>query len=306
MQTKSDTFNTLYYCFVVMSAGLRTYLEIMRYGNCLMAGFAAVIGTLIAFNILASNAPSAYSPEKFPLFFSGLIFLAVFFIAGAGNTINDYFDIRIDSINRPERPIPSGRIRLKEALYFSYILFALGAILAFSINQICGFIALFNSLLLIFYAKTLKSTPFLGNLSIGYLTGSSFLFGASIFGFEGLKALFVLFLLAALAITAREIVKDIEDMEGDKLEGADTLPLRVGAKKASYLAVLIGFLAVFLSPLPYRMSVLGIRYLYLVLLADLGFLAAIYQILARNNPTKSSKMFKIAMFFALIAFIAGV
>lgn len=289
-----------------MSAGVRTYLELMRYGNCLMAGFAAVIGTLIAFNILASDALSSYSPDNFPFFDSGLVFLAVFLISGAGNAINDYFDIRIDSINRPERPIPSGRVKLKEALYFSYLLFVLGTLLAFSINPICGSIALFNSLLLIFYAKTLKGTPLLGNLSIGYLTGSSFLFGASVFGYGGLEALFVLFLLAALAITAREIVKDIEDMEGDKIEGADTLPLRIGAKKASYFAVLIGFCAVFLSPLPYLMSVLGLRYLYLVLLADLGFLAAIHQILARNNPAKSSKMFKIAMFFALLAFIAGV
>jgi len=289
-----------------MSAEVRTYLELMRYGNCLMAGFAAVIGTLIAFNILASEAMGSYYPGNFPFLDSGLVFLVVFLVSGAGNAINDYFDIRIDSINRPERPIPSGRVKLKEALYFSYLLFFLGTLLAFSINPVCGTIALFNSLLLIFYAKTLKGTPLLGNLSIGYLTGSTFLFGASVFGFGGLKALFVLFLLAALAITAREIVKDIEDMEGDKIEGADTLPLRIGAKKAGYLAVLIGFLALFLSPLPYLMSVLGLRYLYLVLLADLGFLAAIRQILVRNNPTKSSKMFKIAMFFALLAFIAGV
>ncbi|MPM64634.1 hypothetical protein SDC9_111521 [bioreactor metagenome] len=132
------------------------------------------------------------------------------------------------------------------------------------------------------------------------------MFGASVFGFGGVKALSMLFLLAALAITAREIVKDIEDMVGDSQEGADTLPLRIGAKKAGYLAVLIGLLAVILSPLPYLMSILGSRYLYLVSLADLGFLAAIIQLLIRNNPTKSSKMFKIAMFFALIAFIAGV
>ncbi len=106
--------------------------------------------------------------------------------------------------------------------------------IAFSINSICGSIALFNSLLLILYAKTLKGTPpLLGNLSIGYLTGSVFYSGASIFGFGGIKALSVLFLLAALAITAREIVKDIEDMEGDSLEGADTLPpLRIGGKKS--------------------------------------------------------------------------
>ncbi|AYK14767.1 MAG: geranylgeranylglycerol-phosphate geranylgeranyltransferase [Methanosarcina flavescens] len=289
-----------------MSAGIRTYLELMRYENCLMAGFAAVIGTLIAFNILISDASGSYSPENFPLFYSGLVFLVVLLISGAGNTINDYFDVRIDSINRPDRPIPSGRATLKEALYFSYTLFSLGTLLAFWINLICGFIALFNSLLLIFYAKTLKGTPLLGNLSIGYLTGSTFLFGASVFGFEGLEVLFVLFLLAALAITAREIVKDIEDIEGDKVEGADTLPIRVGAKKAGYLAVFIGLLAVLLSPLPYFMQMLGVRYLYLVLLADMGFFAAIYQLLVRNNPTKSSRMFKIAMFFALIAFIAGV
>jgi geranylgeranylglycerol-phosphate geranylgeranyltransferase len=289
-----------------MSAGVRTYMELMRYKNCLMAGFAAIIGTLIAFNILASDAHGSHLPGNFPVSATGLVFLVVFLVSGAGNAINDYFDIKIDSINRPERPIPSGRVKLKEALYFSYLLFALGTVLAFSINPVCGLIALFNSLLLIFYAKTLKSTPLFGNLSIGYLTGSTFLFGASVFGFEGLKTLFVLFVLSALAITAREIVKDIEDMEGDKIEGADTLPLRIGARKASYLAVLIGFLAVFLSPLPYLMSVLGLRYLYLVFLADLGFLAAIHQILVRNNPAKSSKMFKIAMFFALLAFIAGV
>jgi geranylgeranylglycerol-phosphate geranylgeranyltransferase len=289
-----------------MSAKVRTYLELMRYGNCLMAGFAAVIGTLIAFNILASDSMVSHQPGNFPFLGSGIVFLVVFLVSGAGNAINDYFDIRIDSINRPERPIPSGRVKLKEALYFSYLLFVLGTLLAFSINSVCGAISLFNSLLLIFYAKTLKGTPLFGNLSIGYLTGSTFLFGASVFGIGGLKALFVLFLLAALAITARVIVKDIDDMEGDRMEGADTLPLRLGAKKASYLAVLIGFLAVFLSPLPYLLSVLGSRYLYLVLLADLGFFAAIYQILVRNNPTKSSKMFKIAMFFALLAFIAGV
>jgi geranylgeranylglycerol-phosphate geranylgeranyltransferase len=289
-----------------MSAGIRTYLELMRYGNCLMAGFAAIIGTLIAYNILASEASASFHPGGFPFLDAGLVFLVVFLISGAGNSVNDYFDIKIDSINRPERPIPSGRVKLNEALYFSYLLFGFGTLLAFSINQFCGFIALFNSLLLIFYAKTLKGTPLLGNLSIGYLTGSTFLFGASVFGSGGLRALFVLFVLSALAITAREIVKDIEDMEGDKMEGADTLPLRIGAKKAGYLAVLIGFLAVLLSPLPYLMSVLGRNYLYLVLLADLGFFAAIYQILARNNPAKSSKMFKIAMFFALLAFIAGV
>src|SRR5208283_1322895 len=225
-----------------MSAGVRTYMELIRYKNCLMAGFAATLGTFIAKNIMASGTFNFFHLKNYPLLDIGLVFWVVFLISGAGNAINDYYDFKIDSINRPERPIPSGRMKLKKALYFSFLLFAFGTFLAFSIQQICGFIAFFNSLMLILYAKTLKSTPFLGNLSIGYLTGSTFLFGASVFGFDGLKALFVLFVLSALAITAREIVKDIEDMEGDKMEGIDTLPIRIGAKKASYIAVLIGFL----------------------------------------------------------------
>ncbi len=109
-----------------MSAGIRTYLELMRYGNCLMAGFAAVIGTLIAFNILISWSFSSGFAGSFPFLDAGLVFLVVFLVSGAGNTINDYFDIKIDSINRPERPIPSGRVKAKEAFYFSYLLFSLG------------------------------------------------------------------------------------------------------------------------------------------------------------------------------------
>lgn len=112
-----------------MSAGIRTYLELMRYGNCLMAGFAAVIGTLIAFNILMSGPVSSSFARSFPFLDAGLVFLVVFMVSGAGNAINDYFDIKIDSINRPERPIPSGRVKAKEALYFSYLLFTLGTLL---------------------------------------------------------------------------------------------------------------------------------------------------------------------------------
>lgn len=299
-----------------MSGKIRTYLELIRYGNCLMAGFAALIGLAIAFNILSganpevsgfkeSPAASSVLLNSFSILEAALVFLVVFLVSGAGNAINDYFDVEIDAINRPERPIPSGRVGTKEALSFSLFLFSLASALGFLINPICGFIALFNSLLLIFYAKTLKSTPFFGNLSIGYLTGSTFLFGASIFGFKGLKALAILFLLAALATTAREIIKDIEDMEGDKREGADTLPLRIGARKAGFFAGFIGFLAVLLSPLPYLMEVLGSRFLYLVSFADLVFFAAIFQLLAKKNPTKASKLFKLAMLLSLISFLAG-
>ncbi|WMW21343.1 geranylgeranylglycerol-phosphate geranylgeranyltransferase [Methanolobus mangrovi] len=282
---------------------MQTYLKLIRSGNCLMAAIAAVVGVFIAYNIVVANNTFLI---QFPIFDATKVFLVVFMITGAGNAINDYFDVGIDRINKPERPIPSGKIGLRTALYFSLALFATGTILAASINLICGAIALINSILLIYYASTLKRTALLGNIAVGYLTGSTFLFGGAVF-FEngGINGVFVLFLLATLATIAREIVKDIEDIEGDREDGARTLPILIGAKKAAYLASLIGFAAVLASPLPYLQSLMSIRYLFIVALADILFVVAVYQILGKNDPAKSSKMFKMAMAFALISFIAG-
>nr|WP_321497378.1 geranylgeranylglycerol-phosphate geranylgeranyltransferase [uncultured Methanolobus sp.] len=288
---------------------MQTYLKLMRSGNCLMAGIAALVGVFIAYNIVSANISlDSYtlSFSAFPILASLKVFLVVFLVTGAGNAINDYFDIDIDRINKPDRPIPSGKIGLKNALYFSLALFAAGSIIAASINMICGAIAVVNSLLLIYYASTLKRTALLGNIAVGYLTGSTFLFGGAVF-FEqgGIKGVFVLFVLATMATIAREIVKDIEDIEGDREDGAQTLPIIIGPKKAAYLASLIGLVAVLASPLPYMQSLMTVRYLILVAVADILFAVAVYEILGKNDPAKSSKMFKMAMVFALISFIAG-
>lgn len=285
---------------------MQQYLKLMRSGNCLMAAIAATVGVFIAYNIVANSSPYSSGFTAFPLIEAVKVFFVVFLVTGAGNAVNDYFDIEIDRINKPARPIPSGKIALKTALYFSLALFIMGIILAASINMICGAIAFVNSLLLIYYASTLKRTALLGNITVGYLTGSTFLFGGAVFyDYGGINGVFVLFLLATLATIAREIVKDIEDIEGDRKDGARTLPIITGAKKAAVLASFIGLVAVLASPIPYFQSLMSIRYLAIVAIADLLFAVAVYQILGKNNPQKSSKMFKMAMAFALLSFMAG-
>ncbi|MHC1575511.1 MAG: UbiA family prenyltransferase, partial [Candidatus Methanogasteraceae archaeon] len=119
-------------------------LGLLRTGNCTMAGFAAVIGAGIVCGI--TELPILGAARLFSLFSS------VFLITGAGNAINDYFDADIDAINKPMRPIPSGRVSRNAALYLSLLLFGLGIALAYTINIICFVIALANSLMLIVYA----------------------------------------------------------------------------------------------------------------------------------------------------------
>ncbi len=269
------------------------FLELMRYKNCAMAGLAAVIGAAIAY----SAAPG--EPVLVPA-----VFITVFLITGAGNAINDYFDAGIDVINRPERPIPSGRLKKETAFKFSVALFAAGCVIAYFTGMIPFVIAAFNSLLLFFYAFSLKRKVFIGNLSVSYLSGSTFLFGGSAYGGKGIEVTLVLFFLSMLATLGREIVKAIEDMEGDRKDGALTLPIRIGERPSAYVAMAFGILAIGLSPIPYIMGLFNEYYLFVVGIADIVFLYAVFQIL-KGKPSSSSKNFKAAMFFALIAFIAG-
>lgn len=274
---------------------MNVFLELLRYKNCAMAGLAAVIGAAIA-----------YSAAPGELLWILPVFLTVFFITGAGNAINDYFDAKIDAINRPSRPIPSGRVTKEFAFRASIFLFAIGIATSFFIGTtlIPLLIAVFNSLLLYFYAYSLKRKVFVGNLSVSYLTGSTFLFGGAAYGGKGIEVTLVLFFLSMLATLAREIVKAIEDMEGDRKDGASTLPIKIGDRLAAYIAGAFGVLAVLLSPLPYFMGIFNQYYLFAVGISDLVFLYAALLIL-KKNPSASSRYFKIAMFLALIAFIAG-
>jgi len=272
---------------------MNIFLELIRYKNCAMAGLAGVIGAAIAYSSVTGD-----------ILWLPLVFITIFLITGAGNAINDYFDAGIDAVNRPHRPIPSGRLRKGSAYKFSFLLFACGILTAYFIGTAPFLIALFNSFLLYLYAFSLKRKVFVGNLSVSYLTGSTFLFGGAAYGFKGIEATSVLFLLSMLATLAREIVKAIEDMEGDRKDGAITLPIRIGERPSAYIASGVGILAVLLSPIPFIMELFNTSYLIVVGIADIIFLYAVLLIL-RKNPSASSKNFKVAMFFALIAFIAG-
>ncbi|MCK9440872.1 MAG: geranylgeranylglycerol-phosphate geranylgeranyltransferase [Methanothrix sp.] len=265
---------------------MRAYWEILRPFNCMMAAAAAIIGLAIAGGL----QPWA----------TALIFLAVFLITGAGNTINDYYDREIDAINRPKRPIPSGRISAQKSLYYSLALFAVGCLFAGLVNQICLAVAAFNSALLFLYARNLKATPLAGNICVAFLTGSAFLFGGAAAGSAGLLANEVPFLLSFLVSMSREIAKDIEDMAGDRAGGARTLPILAGERAASVLAAAFALAAVVLG----FFAPFGRAYLAIVVVADLFFLFSVLKI-ARGDATGCQKALKKGMAVALVAFLAA-
>jgi 4-hydroxybenzoate polyprenyltransferase and related prenyltransferases len=263
-----------------------TLLEIMRPANCVMAGAASLTGMLVSGALLQS----LHTPV--------LVFSAVLLITGGGNAINDYFDREIDAVNRPDRPIPSGRISPRAALIWSVALFIAGCLIAGLINQSCLALALLNSFVLIIYAARLKGLPVAGNIAISYLTGTTFLFGGLAASPSSITAF--LSILSALATLSREIVKDIEDLPGDLAHGAKTLPAFIGKRKSFVLASLVLIVAMLLSYL----VPLGIDYQAAVSIANLAFLLSIKRMLC-GDASGSQRWIKMGMGMALVAFLIG-
>jgi len=299
-----------------------------------MSALAVFVGGLIILNISVFMSLSIY-----------IAMVAAFLIAGAGNAVNDYVDVDADKINKPKRPIPSGKIKPRPALAFSAALFAIGILLALVINKnIVLLIAAVNTFLLIIYPLWLQNKILLGNISISYLVGSTFLFGgaAAAGAITEIAPIVLLLLLAFFANLAREIVKDLEDVEGDRtgllkrlrkktkeavsalgdrLDISSMEPTLKYKKSLVALAEISIVLAIIVSPMPYFLEIFSFPYLIFLIPTDLFFLLSLVQILrSKKRSTKeranalslgkkiyrnTSRYIKLGMLFGLLAFVAG-
>ena len=269
---------------------MNAYLEIIRPGNAVMTVIAVLLVMLISGNFTLN---------------AFLACIVVLMVIGGGNAINDYFDHKIDAINKPNRPIPSGRISLNAAKIYSVALFVIGTILAFIIGLLPGLIALFTSVVLILYAYNLKKMPLIGNMAVSFFIGLTFVFGAVVVGEPLLSILgFSPFFITMM----REIVKDMEDMEGDRKEGARTFPILYGLKSSAVIATLFMIFAVATSPIPYIIGVLTVFYLPPLFVGDIIFVVGAVSVLknqSTENTKKVSKWVKIGMVIVLLAYAVG-
>ncbi|WP_435185311.1 geranylgeranylglycerol-phosphate geranylgeranyltransferase [Halobellus sp. EA9] len=269
----------------------RGLLDLTRPGNAVAAGVLTFTGAFVAAGFGA--APVAVAAAV----------AATVFATAAGNAINDYFDRDIDRINRPERPIPRGAVSARGALAFSVALF-LGAVVAALVLPLAAIaIAVLNLLALVAYTELFKGLPGVGNVVVAYLTGSTFLFGAAAVGMLTHPAALVLFALAGLATVTREIVKDVEDVAGDREEGLRTLPIVIGERAALWAALAVLVVAVLASAVPYLMGTFGLAYVVLVVPAD----AVMFDGARRGftDPATAQRRLKRGMFLATAAFVVG-
>lgn len=227
--------------------------------------------------------------------------------AAAGNVLNDYFDADIDRINKPRRPIPSGRMQRGECRrYAAFLALAsLGAAALAGAPMLS--VVLVWHVVLYTYSAVLKSRLLLGNVAVAGVCSSGFVAGAWLAGRPG--AAWLPTLLAFLLLMGREIVKDVEDLAGDGACGAATLARRLGARRA--LTVALGFFLLFtaLGPSPYWLRLVGPSYLLVFFGVVLPLLSVATFLMFRDtspsNLLRVSWILKIDMFVGVLGFYLG-
>jgi geranylgeranylglycerol-phosphate geranylgeranyltransferase len=256
---------------------------------------------MVAMGVLAGYLVEAGMEVSYGIVLAPLV--AVFASSG-GNSLNDYYDRKIDEVVHQDRPIPSGHLSPNEVLIFSggcFIAAGIAAIiLAISTTWLCLMLATINICLMVEYEKNFKQRGIAGNLVISYLVASLFLFGGAAAG--SLNRTLILVPLAFLAILGREIAKDIEDLAGDKMSRL-TLPMNIGKREATMVASSLIFLAIVLSPLPYFLELYGTSFLYLLIPADILLLSS--AIIMIQKIGMGEELAKYGMLLGIGAFLGG-
>jgi len=274
---------------------LFAYITIIRPLNVILGGLTIVISSFIV---------KYNGPISFVIF---AVLVVMFYTAGA-NTLNDYFDYKIDKINRPDRAISSGLVLRRHALIFSLFAFILGTLFALQLNKNSQLVSICISLpLIIGYNAKLKYFPLIGNIVVALILSLSFIYAGFIF--DNIKPLIIPAVLAFSLTLIREIVKDMADIIGDKSVGLKTFPIIYGENKTIVLCTVLSALLGIGSFVPFITGYYNIFYgILLILTVEIPL--AVVVILLLNKPNiltakRSTKLLKFCTLGGLFSIYIG-
>ena len=282
-----------------MLGKLEGFSRIIRPVNCLMMGFAVIVGAVIARSSAALNVPASNLACGF---------VTAFALTGGSMAVNDYYDREIDAINEPNRPIPSGLVKPKEALVFALVMAAVGFAAAYvtGINSLA--VAVISWILFTTYTTVGKGSGLPGNFLVSLCVAMPFVYGSVVItgGVDVNVLIFVC--MVFLSNSGREITKGIVDVEGDIKRNVKTLAVRYGSRAASIAATLFNVSATLLSPIPVLLGLVSLWYVPLVSITDIGLVVSSIGLLknhSRESARRTKRIVLIWFVVGLIAFLVG-
>ena len=276
--------NTLYY-----------HIKLLRPLNVFTSGLAMLIASAILGTLQEIDTVI-------------LVMAVVMCYAGGANALNDVMDFEIDKINRPMRPLPSGNVKKQTALILSILLFGTGTLLCLELSETAKVIGIVIAMpLMVLYSKYLKGIPLLGNITIAFVLGLSFLFcGAA---FENISPMWIPIVLAFGLTLVRELVKDIADLKGDESVGLRTFPISAGIDKAIQLTVFLSACIGIGAFIPFINGTYNIWYgILLILGVEIPLGVVVVSLLNKpgiSSATRGARILKFSTLTGLIAIYAG-
>jgi len=276
---------------------LSGYLRLMRPVNCTMMGFAVLVGAVLA-------NPQIGSLNWLYILFG---FLTGFMFCAAAMVINDYYDRKIDAINEPQRPIPSGTIKPKESLVFMAGLVVVGFVFSLLVAPfafLCFAVAAVSLVITVTYLTVGKRSGLPGNFLVSACVAIPFIYGSvTTIGTVGSNVL-LFASMAFLSNTGREITKGIVDVKGDSAEGVKTLAVQFGEKTAAILAVAFFIFAVFLTPVTWLLGLVGVWFVPFVLVTDIGLIVCSVLLLLDHSRETARRIKKVVLYLFLVGLLA--
>ena len=262
----------------------------------------------------ANGITSLFKGFQFPIFI-----IVTLIITGSGFVINDILDFNADRINKPQKMTVGKSLSFENAWRYYFILILIGLILAFWIAFVVGrpeyiIFYVFPVLTLYYYSKSLKKSFFSGNLlialfSVGVsgvilfceLSGLNVLKDSEPMVYERIIYIFSGIMVFSFFITLyREIVKDIEDIEGDKMISARTVPLVAGVEIAKgicgVLAIVVLILMFYWLKLPFNTTAVRVYIIFAIILPLSYSVFMLRKASSSLDLSKLSNVLKLIMF----------
>ena len=271
------------------------YIRLIRPSNFFITVASVFVACILAGGTVGQSAAMLFAS------------VAAGVIGGGGMVINDIFDLEIDRINKPSRPLPSGVVSPQAAAIVYSLLTACGLLLNLFLSPFAQSIAVGAVILIFLYSFRLKGIALVGNLAVGLLTGATFIYGGAAVG--NVRRALIPALFAFLINVGREVIKDMEDVEGDSRNNAATLPVKYGLRPSAIVATLFLLAVVASTMIPTFMHEYGIAYLTVVMAGVNCVIAyvmySLWKDFSPKNLNRLSDILKYDMLVGLFAIYIG-
>ncbi|NMM49773.1 geranylgeranylglycerol-phosphate geranylgeranyltransferase [Marinigracilibium pacificum] len=228
--------------------------------------------------------------------------LSTVILAASGYLINDYYDIKIDYVNKPQKVVIGKYIRRRHAMLAHTTLNFIGITMGLLLNYKVGLVNVFAAYLLWLYSNKLKRLPFWGNFSVAVLTALSIFSVYLIFPDNFQKVLLYSYFGFTLTFI-REVIKDMEDIKGDEEFGCRTIPIILGiraTKRVLYVLIIVFTTSCILVCTIYNLYSLGIFFTAL----SIPWIIFIYQIYRADTQKSYRKLSTTAKLIMLLGLVS--